>query len=126
MSMGEAPLLKLYHTDVRLYNACDMLLGKHLFHRLKFGLEHSGHEIWTVLEGLAWKQCVLYLVPVWVAGHGHEDVRLAGCRQGFRVVHIRPLTLEFDGCLLHNKDTNIHSLHMVILSPCILCDGNHK
>ena len=50
-SMGEAPLLELYHIDVLPQSACDMLLGQHLFHRLKFGPEHSGHEIWLVMQG---------------------------------------------------------------------------
>ena len=74
MNMGEAPLLDLYHIDIR--HAWDMLVGQHLFQRLQFGPEHSGHEIWLVLQDLARKQIVLFVVAVWVASHHREYLRL--------------------------------------------------
>ena len=98
---------------------CDVLFGQHLFHRLQFGPEHSGHEICLVLQGLAWKQRVLYLVPVWVAGHHQEDVRLAIRRRRFcDVVHVCLLG-SLMGAIYINKDTHIRSLHVVISSPHI-------
>jgi hypothetical protein len=74
--MGEPPLLELYHIDAWLHNTKDMLLGQHLFHLLQLGPEHSRHNIWSVLQGLACKQSIMYLQPVLIASHRQEDFSL--------------------------------------------------
>src|SRR6266540_5265539 len=67
-----------------------MLLGQHLFHHLQLGPEHSGNKIWSVLRSLAWKQLIQYLLPVWVAGHRQEDVRLAVRLHQCHGIHMPP------------------------------------
>ena len=89
--MWEAPLLELDHIDIRLHNAQDVFLCQHIFHRLQLGFKHPGHNIWPILRGLAWKQRILYLLPVWVAGHRQEDVRLAVRLYLRHGVHMPPL-----------------------------------
>src|SRR4051812_23042148 len=110
MSMGKTPLLELYHIDIHLQNARNIRFGKHPFHRLHLGPKHSRHKIWLVLRGLTWKHHVLYLLPVWVEGYRQEDLRLVVRHRGD--VFVGPLTWKFNGRHLHNKDTNIHSIHI--------------
>jgi hypothetical protein len=48
MSMQGAPLLELYHIDIRLHNSLDMILCQHLFHRLHFSPKHLGHASFSL------------------------------------------------------------------------------
>ena len=77
VGMRQTPLLEFHHINISPHLAQDVLLKQLILEFLQLLPENTNNEIWTVLRCLTGVEFLPNLIPVWVACHCEEDVRLA-------------------------------------------------
>ena len=75
--MRQPPLLPLHRHQVALHFPEDALLDELVHQHLQPKLEDAGHDVGSVSCVLPRQQGLLDLRPLWVAGKGDKEVRLA-------------------------------------------------